>query len=86
MKLQQRPRYSSIYIKNANRYNLGTPDVHVPFKSIIDITELIGNNNEDFKTDKRTNGKNTNDNYIVRTNINDKINNKNSKENQNCDS
>ena len=77
---------TTIYIKNANKYNLGTPDVHDLFKSIIDITELIGNYNENFKTDKRTNGKNKNDNYIVSTNINGKTNNKTSKENQNCDS
>ena len=45
-----------------------TSDVHDPFKSIFGITELIGNNNEDFKADKRTIGKNANDNFIVSTN------------------
>ena len=49
-----------------------TSDVHDPFKSIFGITELIGNNNEDFKADKRTIGKNANDNFIVSTNIHGK--------------
>ena len=65
-----------------------SPDVDDPFKSIVQITESIKSNNEEFKTDERTIGNNTNGNNKVSTNINGKSTKKlaKKKKNQNCDS
>lgn len=45
--------------------NLVTPDVNDPFRSIIEVPESIGNNNEEFKFVKRTVSSNANDNNVV---------------------
>ena len=61
-----------------------SPDVNDPIKSILKIEESTENNNEEFKTDRRTIDNNANDNTVVSTNIiNSKSTNEISKENQN---
>ena len=61
-----------------------SPDVNDPIKSIIKIEESTENNNEEFKTDRRTIDNNANDNTVVSTNIiNSKSTNEIRKENQN---
>ena len=62
---------------------MASQEVDYSFNS---ITKSIENSNEDFETDKKTNGNNANGNNITSTNISGNWNNKIRKENQSCDS
>ena len=55
-------------------------------KSITEITESIDNSNGDSKIDERIIDNDADGNNVVSTNINGNSTNKNSKENQSCDS